>query len=197
MIKAYGLISGNIASGKTKALNEFIKILTKKGIPHYGFTELCIHQDGKRVGYDMLTNMNGKEERIPFVRLRKKILNDGMIFSFDLKAVNKIERIFKSISYPKEPSILIFDEYGKQESKLKGQWPNIYYLINYYQTQKIPFYPIFSSRKQNVPALSRSLQKNFGITKNDCLMNLPCSSKTVHDCFENFISKYNKLKNFS
>lgn len=145
MLNSYGLITGPIAAGKTKVLGNLILEFNKRGIPTYGFTELCIHKGNKRIGYDILMNMNGKKEQIPFVRLRDKVLSDGMIFQFDQKAVQKVSKIIQNSSYLKRPSLLIFDEYGRQESKLKGQWINIKKMIDYYKSNKIPFFPIFSA----------------------------------------------------
>ena len=78
-----------LPSGKTATLRKLIVELHANKIPHYGFKELCIQKNGKRLGYDILVNMNGKEELIPVVRLRSKMKDDGIIFSFDQKAVQK------------------------------------------------------------------------------------------------------------
>lgn len=177
-------ISGSIAAGKTTTVAEVVEKVRNMNIPCVGFKEICLRaKEGNRLGYDLVTELYGDFKTTPFGRLRDTINRlDPRLFEFNHSAMKETFEFFKSANYKREPTLLYFDEFGRMESKGKGLWPSVQYLVERFESEKIPYSVIFALRKQTFDALKTKMKKELtwtaGIGKH---LKLPCKEATKED----------------
>ena len=167
------ILSGPIASGKTKVLSNILEKIIKQ-VPCYGFTEKCIHKNNSRIGYDVHTNLNGIKNQYPFVRLKERISMDGNIFNFDQDTIKLIENQFSKFT-PKiqKPSLIYFDEFGKLESNYRGLNKAMNILLDKFESQRIPYVTLFAARKQNINGIHKTMQKFLSNSQKETIIEIP------------------------
>ncbi|EAX98804.1 hypothetical protein TVAG_479760 [Trichomonas vaginalis G3] len=178
MLSNWYNLNGPIGSGKTTIFKDIIAHALAKDIPIFGFYQPLLKEKGVRKGYDIVVFGNGKEERFPFVRPRERVREDGMLWKFDQNALSNTKNFFDSMKLPSKRSIIIFDEFGRLESKGKGQWSNYQFLLTKLTSNGIKSSSIISSRNQTLDNL-RSSMKSIGFGKETSQINLPASKNHI------------------
>ena len=175
------VVSGGIDKGKTRLVTEILDYVRSIGaFPCIGFTELCLRKkDGTRIGYDLITDIDGQTQRFPFVRLKEKIdITQPMLFDFNKQTMEAALEIFKKGTYKATPSLLYFDEFGRMESKGTGLWKSMMYLVSTFEANKIPYSAIVTARQQNIGLLRDQMKNGFKWTKPiDKIVTMPASEK--------------------
>lgn len=175
MIHNWYNINGGIGSGKTSLLKQLVARAYNKNIPVFGFYQPLLKVNGVRQGYDIVVLGNGIEKTFPFVRPRETVREDGMIWKFDENALLNTEKFFDSLVIPKKKSIIIFDEYGRLESKGKGQWNNYKKLLSKFTDIGVRTSSVITSRDQTIDLLRNSM-KNIGFGNEKMQLNLPSTN---------------------
>ena len=113
------IAQGNIGSGKTLLFREIVKAAESEKIPIFGFYQPLIKsKEGTRVGYDVVMFANNEKLTLPFVRPREKITPEGLIWTFNQETIKKTKEFLQQCTIENKPSIVLFDEYGRIESKI-------------------------------------------------------------------------------
>lgn len=165
------LVSGRLTDGKTRLISDLVhRIRSTNEFPCYGFMEPCVKEQTTRVGYDLVTDVNGDTERLPFCRLKEQIsLSEGMLFQFDQTVIDRALQRFQSATFPQRPSLLYFDEFGRLEANERGLWKPIQFLISHFQRNSIPYSCVITTRSANV-SLTKAKLPSF-----DNVFALPAS----------------------
>ena len=163
MLRKSFLVSGGLSDGKTWLVDDIVKcVRSLREFPCYGFTEHRVIENNTRVGYDLKADLNGQVRTFPFCRLKPRIdISDGMLFDFDAKSVAATLDAFKHASYPKLPSLLFFDEFGRIEARGKGLWEPIKFLISHFERHSIPYAALFTTRLQNIQLFEEKIASDL------------------------------------
>jgi nucleoside-triphosphatase THEP1 len=160
------VLCGPIGSGKTTFLERLLTdIRSSIAVPRFGFTELCIHKDGRRIGYDLVIDVNGTTTSLPFVRKLARVTSDGMLFSFNEDAIHQSFTSFTAVDLPNAPSLFYFDEIGRLESSGGGLGPSVLTLLTRFRTLHLPHAALFTLRRQNLELLQTRLRIDLGIER--------------------------------
>ena len=113
------ILTGTVHSGKTTLLKQLVRLLKQEGINVRGHLSEAIHQDNKKIGYDLLDLKDGTF--FPFLRMEgdddwERI---GPYFFMPF-SVRKAETIM--LGDP-DADVFIVDEVGPLELKGRGLWP--------------------------------------------------------------------------
>lgn len=190
MLRQHFVFSGPIASGKTKIISSLVDNV-KAQVPCYGFIERCIHKNGDRIGYDVFLNLQGKEERFPFVRRKSRNTFDGNLFSFDQNTIKSIEKELNEFKPKiKKHSLLYFDEFGNIEAKGRGLVEAMRLLMGKFEDEKIPYTAIFGARSQNLKGLYFEMKKFIKETNN--VIKIPLKNQTERDVIEQILLSLKK-----
>ena len=186
------IAQGNIGSGKTMFFKSIIEAAKKNNIPFYGFYQPLLMKDGNRFGYDVVMFANDKQQTLPWVRPREKITPEGMIWSFNEETISKTIEFFNLCEIVDKPSIVLIDEFGRIESKKRGQWPTTIELLNRLKDNKISTNTIISCRKQ-VKKTLKGLMKDLGYGKEKSTIKLPINQKKRDKFIQTLIQDTLKL----
>ena len=186
------IAQGNIGSGKTHFFKDIIEAAKSNGIPFYGFYQPLLMKEGRRFGYDVVMFANDNQEILPFVRPIDKITPEGMIWTFNQDTIAKTTEFFELCKLQNKPSIVLIDEYGRIESKGKGQWPSVTKLLTRLNQNQIPSNTIISCRKQVRNTLKDSM-KSLGYGKEKSTIKLPTNQRKRDKFIKNLIQETLKL----
>ena len=170
------ITQGNIGSGKTSFFKAIIEAAKQNNIPFYGFYQPLLMKEGRRFGYDVVMFANDKQQTLPFVRPIDKITPEGMIWRFDEETIAKTIEFFNFCKIIEKPSIVLIDEFGRIESKKRGQWPSTTEILTRLKDNKVPSNTIISCRKQVRKPL-QELMKEIGYGKEKSTIKLPTNQR--------------------
>lgn len=192
--KLFALV-GPIQTGKTTIIRSILKeFRSKSNFPVYGFSEICIKTKDDRRSYDVITDINGKTEQIPFVKPLEKILPNGMQFSFSDDAIKAVYRTFTEQNYSKVPTLMYFDEFGRLEYRERGLWNSIHFMLKHFMDNKIPFVPIITCRQQNLGLFSELMAYSFNFRNKPIVHNVPLTTQQQSDFVSGLIEMMEKSK---
>jgi nucleoside-triphosphatase THEP1 len=188
------LISVPFACGKTAFLEMVIANVRKSlSVACYGFKEVAVLEGGKRIGYDLVSELNGHFECHPFVRTQR-LEYDGKAFKFDETVAQMTLDRFRSASYSKLPSLLYFDELGYHEAISGRLWPAARVAISSLQAHNVPFNILFTARQCNIDLIRRRMTYDFNWEHFDRYLVVPKTDPEEAELFVNAILRKLRVK---
>ena len=113
------ILTGTVRSGKSIFLKQLVRHLKQASVNVNGYLSVAVHEDNKKIGYDLLVIKTGKS--FPFLRLRGDEAWERIgPYFFVASSLKKAEAIIHSRP---DSDVLIIDEIGPLELKGKGLWP--------------------------------------------------------------------------
>ena len=115
------IITGDIQQGKTTFTGKIADILMEKGILSDGFLAIGIHENGKRIGFDLLNLRTSRQIELCRTTMHPNWLKQG-IFYFDPQGITIGNDILASVN-PESSQLVVIDEIGPMELNNQG-WGN-------------------------------------------------------------------------
>ena len=190
MLKSqWHMVQGQIGSGKTRVFTKIMSFAKKSKIPLFGFIQpKILGPGGVTEGYNVVLLSDKKKSLHRFVHPNPSYSPHELMWIFEQDVLQKTKDFFASYIIPSQPSLLIFDEYGRLETKGEGQWPNIAALIKRFQSQNMSTQILFSCRQKTENFLRKQM-KELGYSHEHSHLTLPTSYKEEQQFIKQIINE--------
>ena len=112
------IITGDIQQGKTTFTRKITEILKDKGKSIDGFLAIAVHENGKRIGFDLHNLRSGLQSELCRTTPHQGWLKQG-IFYFDPEGIKIGKEILVSVN-PESSELVVIDEIGPMELNDQG-----------------------------------------------------------------------------